>query len=305
MSVSFLLQRPWLADVLLLAVALVWGTSYGVTKSALAWYPVAGLLALRFGLSFLILAPGLWHRARGRWRAHARAGLLTGGVLLAILCCETAGVGLTRAANAAFLINLCVVFTPFVEWLWLRRRPAPRVFVAAAVSLLGAWLLVSEVSLGVHLGDALILAAALLRACQSCLIHRVITHHRVSTLAVTALQSGVVALGALLIALILGGLPPLPAVASFWGQLGYLVVFCSLFAFFAQNQALATRSPSRAALLMGCEPVFGALFAAWYLGEATGLGTWLGGALLVGASLCLSLPIPLRRRAVGACDQPA
>lgn len=44
----------WLSDALLLAVAAVWGTSYGA-KTALAFYPVLGLLALRFGLTFVLL----------------------------------------------------------------------------------------------------------------------------------------------------------------------------------------------------------------------------------------------------------
>lgn len=36
-----------LSDLALLLVALVWGTSYGVAKGALAYYPVLGFLAAR------------------------------------------------------------------------------------------------------------------------------------------------------------------------------------------------------------------------------------------------------------------
>ena len=41
------------AEWLLLAVALVWGTSYGVAKLALEHYPVFGVLAVRFILAGL------------------------------------------------------------------------------------------------------------------------------------------------------------------------------------------------------------------------------------------------------------
>jgi drug/metabolite transporter (DMT)-like permease len=49
----------------------------------------------------------------------------------------------TSAANAAFLISLCLVLTPFAEWLLLGKKPADAL-LAAAVSLLGAWLLSAQ-----------------------------------------------------------------------------------------------------------------------------------------------------------------
>ena len=45
------------ADLALLLVAIVWGTSYGVAKGALAFYPVLGFLAVRFLLTTALLAP--------------------------------------------------------------------------------------------------------------------------------------------------------------------------------------------------------------------------------------------------------
>ena len=49
-----------LSDLTLLAVAMVWGTSYGVAKGALAFYPVLGFVAVRFGLTLVLLSPTLW-----------------------------------------------------------------------------------------------------------------------------------------------------------------------------------------------------------------------------------------------------
>lgn len=77
-----------ISDLLLLLVALVWGTSYGVSKVALDYYPVLGFLAVRLGISFLLLAPYL----RGAGRRALRPGLASGLVMLAIFLCETYGV---------------------------------------------------------------------------------------------------------------------------------------------------------------------------------------------------------------------
>jgi drug/metabolite transporter (DMT)-like permease len=130
-----------LSDLALLLVAIVWGTSYGVAKGALAFYPVLGFLAVRFGLTFALLLPTLLRASRAQQRDALRTGLPLGGLMLAIFLCETFGVAQTQASNAAFLISLCVVFTPFVEWWLLGSRPAQVMFVFAGLSLLGAALL--------------------------------------------------------------------------------------------------------------------------------------------------------------------
>lgn len=100
-----------LSDLALLLVAMVWGTSYGVAKGALAFYPVLGFLAVRFILTFTLLLPAL-----------LRAGAPLGALMLLSFLCESFGVAHTQASNAAFLISLCVVFTPFAEW-WREWQP--------------------------------------------------------------------------------------------------------------------------------------------------------------------------------------
>ncbi|MWV11104.1 EamA family transporter [Pseudomonas sp. R-28-1W-6] len=276
-----------LSDVLLLLVALVWGTSYGVAKQALAFYPVLGFLAVRFCLTFLILLPQL----RGAGRSAWAPGLPLGGVMLAIFLCETYGVLLTSASNAAFLISLCVVITPFVEWLLLGERPDGRLLPAVGLSLLGTWLLSGGVDLQFNLGDGLMLLAALLRALLVCLTRRLTADSQVPALALTAVQTGVIGFGCLLLGSLLlpGGLPALPTAPAFWAGSLYLVLFATLFAFFVQNHALRRSSPTRVALLMGSEPLFGALFAVLWLSEQLSLQAWLGGLLIVGATLWTSL----------------
>ncbi|WP_068827573.1 DMT family transporter [Pseudomonas sp. BMS12] len=275
-----------LSDLLLLLVALVWGTSYGVAKQALEFYPVLGFLAVRFCITFVLLLPQL----RGAGRQAWAPGLPSGLVMLAIFLCETFGVLHTSASNAAFLISLCVVFTPFVEWLMLGQRPDSRLLPAVALSLLGTWLLSGGVDLNFNLGDGLMLLAAVVRAFGVCLIRRLTADSQVPPLAFTAVQTGVVGFGCLAIGLALpGGLPALPTAPAFWAGSLYLVLFATLFAFFVQNHALRHSSPTRVSLLMGSEPLFGALFAVLWLNEALSLQAWAGGLLIVAATLWTSL----------------
>jgi drug/metabolite transporter (DMT)-like permease len=278
-----------LSDLMLLAVAVVWGTSYGIVKSALAFYPVLGLLMLRFGITFVVLSPTL--RELRHVDARTRRAVFGAGVLLlGIFLAETFGVLLTRAANAAFLISLCVVLTPLVEWSILKRTPGRAEWAAVALSVLGAWLLTHDATFVFNAGDALILLAALLRALNVCVTKRAMQDSALPALSVTAVQSGVVAVGSAVVALVIAPqqwqrLPSFVEHGPFWGCLSYLVFACTLFAFFAQNFAIKRSSPTRVALLMGSEPAFGALFAWLWLGERISGVAWVGGGLIVAASL--------------------
>ncbi|MEJ8851937.1 DMT family transporter [Variovorax rhizosphaerae] len=282
------------AEFMLLLVAAVWGSRYAVAKTATQQLPVLEFLALRFGLTFIVLLPAL----RPLLGAQACRGLAVAGILganlLAIFVCETFGVSLTTASNAAFLISLCVAITPLAEWWLLGERPQARMFWAAGASAVGAALLSltspSDLSLG--WGDGLMLLAACLRACMVCLTRRLAGRHALPALTLTAVQAGVIAVGALVLALVQskGSLAPLPTQAGFWWAMAWLVMACTVFAFFAQNHAAARSSPSRVSLLMGSEPVFGALVAVHWLGEDIRPLGWLGGLLIVAAAMWVMLP---------------
>ncbi|WP_205700291.1 DMT family transporter [Crenobacter intestini] len=280
---------------LLLAVALIWGVSYSVVKVAVAEVSVAQLLLLRFGLTFLLLLPALGVLVR-QWRAAAAGGALLLGVnLLAIFACESWGVAQTSAANAAFLVSLCVAFTPLCEWWLLGERPGRHVLLAALVSVLGALLLAFAHGDGLRLpgiGDALMVLAACLRALMVCLTRRHGDRHGWPALTMTAVQMGVMAAGS---ATLMAGQfgtdwPALPVSRPFWAALAFLVLLCTLFAFFAQNYAASRTSASRVALLTGSEPLWGALVAVLWLGEPLSAQGWLGGALIVAAAWWVSRP---------------
>jgi drug/metabolite transporter (DMT)-like permease len=279
--------------VLLLLIAAVWGSSYSVVKTALGWYPVAGVIAIRFLLTALLLAP-YWLRLPAAQRRQTLAVAAPTSVgLLAIFMAETAGVAHTTAGNAAFLVSLCLLLTPPVEWAWFGRRPAAKLWLAALVSLLGTWLLTGIAAGGLNGGDALMLLAALIRAFQVCLTTRLTRGKSVDSLGLTAAQ-GLMVGGGALVALALSSegwaLPPLPTAGAFWAALIYLTLFCTLFAFWAMNRALAHTSPTTVALLLGSEPLWGALFAVFWLGESLGPAGWLGGLMIAGAAVWVSLP---------------
>lgn len=279
--------------LLLLLIAGIWGSSYSVVKTALNWYPVAGVIAIRFLLTAGLLAPYWLRLPATQRRTTLLVAAPTSLGLLAIFFAETAGVAQTTAGNAAFLVSLCLLLTPGVEWAWLGRRPAGRLWLAALISLLGTWLLTGLAAEGINAGDTLMLLAALIRAFQTCLTTHLMRHQHVDSLGLTAAQGLMVGSGALAVLAVFspaGHLPPLPTSPTFWGAITYLTVLCTLFAFWAMNRALGRSSPTQVTLLLGSEPLWGALFAVFWLGEALTPAGWLGGLMIAGAALWISLP---------------
>lgn len=274
----------------LLLVAVIWGASYSAAKIATQQLPVLQFLVLRFGLTFLLLVPALRSiTSVPAWKRSLAGALVLGMVLLAIFICETVGVSLTTASNAAFLISLCVVFTPWCEWLLLGQRPERSALIACALSFVGAALLAFQDGITLsHLswGDALMVLAALLRGVMVCLTRRQGLRFGLPALTLTAVQMGVMTAGSLVLMMAMPGQRwmPLPATASFWWAMAFLVLLCTIVAFFVQNHAAARTSASRVALLMGSEPLWGALIAVVWMQEQLSLQGWMGGLLIVGAT---------------------
>ena len=95
-------------QTLLLLVALFWGTSYGLTKSALAYTSVLIFIALRFSLTFVSVLPIVirdFYLGRNRNWVNA---LPTGFILTAIFVCEVVGCYFSSASKAAFLFSLSI-----------------------------------------------------------------------------------------------------------------------------------------------------------------------------------------------------
>lgn len=284
-------NKVWVADILLILVAAIWGSSYSLAKEALVFYSVIGFLFIRFFLTFIFLFPSLavdYFKNKDRSKQTLKAGLPLGIILLFIFLFETFGVFYTTASNAAFLISLCVIFTPFVEWSILKKRPKNSIFLYSAMSLIGACLLMLQASFKPNLGDLLILCAAVSRALMVTMTKKLTINKAISMLNLTAIQSGVVMIGCLIVGLTMGiDLNTIPTEFVFWRNMLYLVLFCTIFAFFVQNYAVKIGSPSRASILMGTEPLFGAIFAAIWLSETITLTSWIGGGLIALSSVLL------------------
>ncbi|KOU16910.1 permease [Streptomyces sp. WM6372] len=283
-------RRAWLADLPVLAVAVVWGASYLAAKGITTAPTVIAVLVLRFALVLPVLAVAGWQRLRALTARQLSGAGVLGLVLGGIFLLETYGVVHTSATNAGLIISLTMIFTPLAEAAVRREAPSGAFLAGAAASVAGVVLLTQGAGFTVPgAGDLLILGAALARTLHVLLMARIKAVQDADSLSLTTVQLG----GAVLVFAVLAAVPgtgdsPWAAAAAFgpaeWAGLAFLSVFCTLFAFFVQMWAVRRSSPSRVSLLLGTEPLWAAAVGIVIGGEHLGAAGFAGAALVLGGT---------------------
>ncbi|MER6781533.1 MULTISPECIES: DMT family transporter [unclassified Streptomyces] len=283
-------HRAWLADLPVLAVAVVWGGSYLAAKGLTTAHTVIAVLVLRFALVLPVLAVAGRRRLRALTARQLSGAGLLGLVLGGIFLLETYGVVHTSATNAGLIISLTMIFTPLAEAAVRREAPSGTFLTGAAASVAGVVLLTQGAGLTVPgAGDLLILGAALARTLHVLLMARLQSVRGADPLSLTTVQLG----GAVLVFAVLAAAPgtgdsPWATAAAFgpaqWAGLAFLSFFCTLFAFFVQMWAVRRSSPSRVSLLLGTEPLWAAAAGIAIGGEHLGPAGFSGALLVLGGT---------------------
>ena len=282
---------PW-ADIAVLGVAVVWGASYPVAKGALAFAPVLVLILYRFAVTTAVMGAASWRDLASAKRSDLVRAASLGGILFSIFMAETYGVQGTSATNTAFIISLCTLITPALQFGLARRPPPTPVLLGGALSCAGTAVLSGGLT-AFNRGDALVLCAAFLRACMVISTERLMRGRALSSAALTAVQAPVVLALTGLVRLIGPGTAAVMTRAdpAFWFAVAFLSLSCTVAAFYVQNLAVRRTSPTRVAFLMGTEPLFGFVLANLLLAEPLSRAGILGGGMILALTTRL-LPRP-------------
>ncbi|MDX2004044.1 MAG: EamA family transporter [Meiothermus sp.] len=276
------MHRGHLLGIVYLSFAtFLWGSTFVLVKGSLDSIGASQMNVLRFGLAVLCFLPWLFVRDSRLWRA----GLELGAYLFVAYLTQTVGLESTTASRSAFITTLYVVILPLMLGI-LGHRLGWNIWASAGLAILGVGLLSYDGS-PPNAGDLWTLGTA---ASYALYIWRM-EHHapRFAALPLTGVQMLVVLAGSLVWVGVeqpqwdWGGLP--------WPQILYLGVVASAFCVWLQAVGQRTVPASEAAVIYTLEPVYAALLAMAFLGERLGWQGWLGGALILGATLVSQLPL--------------
>ncbi|MGM9986007.1 MAG: DMT family transporter [Bacillaceae bacterium] len=266
------------ANLILILVTIFWGSSYLFMKMGLVVMGEFNLIALRFGLAFILAGILFYQRLIRINYKTINYSFLLGSILFAVFTCITFGVKSTSASNAGFLVSLTVIFVPLLLAIFLRKIPEKRLLVGISVALAGITFLTLNTQLSIHFGDFLCILAALFYA-----VHIIVTGKLtkdVDSISLGIFQLGFTALWGLLFSLFFET-PHLPTTTLSWISILGLGIFCSAIGFVAQTAAQQYTTPIHTGLIFSLEPVFSALFAFTFADEILTAKGYFGAFLVL------------------------
>ena len=280
--------RPYQADLLLLLVAISWGTTFVVVQQAVEAVPVYQFLFWRFGLAFVLMVPFMAWRGRRPDRGTLWAGVVLGLINFGAYALQTFGLTHTTSSSVAFITGLFVVFVPLLGRLVFGQRIVPVVWVSSLLAVGGLWLLTTQGALQAGRGEAYAFGCAMLFALHLLYTGRFSRRYDVSGLVIV--QFGTMAAASALMQLMNGGsLWPAAWSGTLVWSLGITVVFATVFAFWVQTSMQRFTSAARAAVIFTMEPLSAAIFAYAYAGEVLRPLQLAGGIIIVASMLLTEL----------------
>jgi len=298
------------ADLALLLICAVWGTTFALLREALHALSPAGLVALRFSIAFLVLAIVYARRLRS-WRPEwIRDGAGIGFWLAAGYITQVMGLRTVSASRSAFITSMSIAFVPFVALMLLRSRPVAGEAIGVALAVVGLVLFSADAGFSLSPGELWTLACAVTFAVQIVVTHK--AGQRSPAVPMAVAQTAVGALAGWTLLFLGGGgiradVPPGPTGAPGipWGIVLYLAIVATAFIIVVQTWALARTSSVKAGVLYATEPIFAAIFAVSFFGDRMSPRELAGAGFILAGVLVSELWRPLRAHRAAARRESA
>lgn len=289
------LPRRLKADLALVVVTFIWGSTFVVIKGALADASPLVFILLRFAIATPLLL-ALFGRQTELWKPGlARAGSVIGLLLWAGFIFQTVGLQYTTPAKSAFITALSVVLVPVVVVAVFRQRLRLWVVAGVGTATLGLYFLaVPAGKLALARGDLTTLVCALAFAGHIVAVGHYAPRYGFAPLAVW--QVGV-ALALSALAVPLAGPTGLEQPTLEWSgrlalALGVTGVLATALAFSVQTWAQQYTSATHTALIYSLEPVFAALTSYLVVGETLRARGLVGAGLILAGVVLAELRSP-------------
>lgn len=265
------------ADLLLITAAAVWGVSFVIVKEALASASPLLLLAVRFTIATLVLAPFIDLRG-GFSRAELRAGVVLTALLASGFATQAYGLQYTTPARSAFIVAMSSVLAPFIALVLLRHRTGWMVVLALVIAGGGIYLLTAPDTGGLNRGDLWTLITAVVFGGHIVAVSEF--SKRFDAQRLVWLQLPGTAIGSLIAALLLERLR-FEWSLTLGAALLFLSVMSTAVALVWQFRAQREMTSARASLIFCFEPVFAAVTSWLFWGERFSMTQGMGAALIL------------------------
>lgn len=278
------------SDLVIVLMTVLGASSTIVAKSLLEVTPPLTLVFVRFtsaALLFYVIRRKVIHETlRESWKAGALIGCGFGcGCILLYYGLRTAGSG-----HAALLINIEVAIVPILGYFLFRSKPVFLEYVGIVVALFGLWIFTDAKNSSLSLSDGVLLFSA----CSYAFYTITLSHF-----AKQGSLSARIFVAFVTIAVLSGVCALFSETASFdgWNSshlllMAYFVIVATVGRLIGQSWGQAGTSATRTALIFTLEPLFTLAMSSYFYGESFQRHQYIGGAMLLTASVLAALPRP-------------
>jgi len=252
------------ADLILLLVALLWGTTFVASKIALDYLSPLTIISIRFILAFALMMLLFRNQIKSIQKEDIKGGIVVGLMLFIAFATQLIALNYTDPGKQAFLAGTYVVFVPFIVWFIYKKKPDTKSFIGAFACFIGISLLTLNKGFSISFGDSLTLLSSVFFAG-----HIISTSHYVkksTPVKITIVQFGTVAILSTLTALIFEGVPTGVSSVVIVSVI-YLGIICTGVAYFLQTLAQNYTKSTHAAIILSLEAVFGSILSVIVMSE--------------------------------------
>lgn len=265
-------------ELLMLVTAIMWGSGFVGMAIGLEYWTVFQLMAGRFTLAAIILAIIFHKKLQLINKSVLWKGATLGAILFAAFVIQTYGLAYTTPSKNAFLTSINVLIVPIIAYVVYKRGFDRYEVIAALLAVIGIGFLSLTNDFTINLGDFLSIICAVAFAFD--IFYTNVFVKKEDALALTIVQFITAAILSIIGVLILGEVPTSVSTEGMYAII-YLAVFCTFVAYVCQNVGMQYANPTKSAIILSMESLFGTLFSVWILHEI------LTGRMIVGCVLIL------------------
>ncbi|MEG0471051.1 MAG: DMT family transporter [Solibacillus sp.] len=285
-------MQKYRGEILMLITAVMWGSGFVGMAVGLEYWTVFQLMAGRFLLASIILSVIFYKKLKLITKSVLWKGAVLGAILFGAFTLQTMGLEYTTPSKNAFLTALNVIIVPIIAYVIYKRRIDRFEFIAAGVAIVGIGFLSLQDSLTINFGDFLSILCAFGFAFD--IFYTNVFVKTEDALALTIVQFYTATILSIAGVLALGEVPTTYSSEGIYIIL-YLAVFCTAVAYVCQNIGMQYANPTKSAIILSTEALFGTIFSVWLLSEIV-TGRMLIGCLLIFAAILFAEVKPTFRR---------
>lgn len=275
------MKKENLSKLLLLLVAMIWGSGFPATKIILD----SGIKPFEFlGIRFFITAVVMFYIMRVKKikieKTEKNLGLIAGLILFSAFAFQTVGLVYTTSSKNAFITGANVIFVPYIVWIITKEKPKLIYILSSILCFIGIGFLSFEKNLTINFGDFLTFICAICFALQIVVIGSRIKNKNPFT--INGFQMFSAGIIAILLNIIFEGATIFTRTYELKQILAlvYIILFNTFICYSIQTYAQKEINPSQVSLILTTEIIFGALFSVLLLGDKMTFQVIIGGLLI-------------------------